>query len=465
MQDDNSDHTQQLALFRYGLIADLVHTPPGEKGLYGLIQKKADKEYTIPGSLRTRVASETIRDWLKKYRKGGFDALLTKERNDRGNPRKITQDVADLLIAIKEETPGLSVRKVIVAARKGNKVSEEVILAPSTVHSLLAKKGLMKKKTDEPTDKDHRRFSYQYAGDLFMCDVMHGPTVRTSGNKRQKTYLIAFIDDATRVIPHAAFAMSESTADFMPVFKQAIMRRGIPLRLFVDNGAAFRSQHLALACAKLGITLIHARAYHAQAKGKIERWFRTVRLQFLPTLAPSNTESLEALNRTLWAYVEMEYHRNLHRMLQETPLDHWAKVGLRVRFPEPGLDLDDLFLFETKRKVQKDRTISLNGLVYEIEAALVDETVTLRYDPAHPGEPVQVWHQSQYIHTAKLVNAYANCFVKRNRPSLALEIATPQEHTEQESKQSKAPKHAVEFAKFSQQNNLQDIPCTKHTSR
>lgn len=450
MQKDNSDLAQQLALFRYGLIADLTHLPPGSKGLYDLIQKKADKQYSIPGSSRTDIAAETIRDWLKKYRKGGFGALITKERHDRGQPRKLPQEVADLLCIIKEETPALSVRKVIALARKDNKVPLEVSLPPSTVHSLLAKKGLMKKKVDDPTDKDHRRFSYQYAGDLFMCDVMHGPTVRTPDNKRRKAYLIAFIDDATRVIPHAAFAMSESTADFMTVFKQAIMRRGIPQRLFVDNGAAFRSQHLELVCAKIGITLIHARAYHAQAKGKIERWFRTVRLQFLPLLTPSNTDSLEALNRALWTYIEMEYHHNVHRILDETPLDRWAKAGHKVRFPEPGLDLDDLFLFEAKRKVQKDRTVSLNGLVYEVDAALVDESVLLRYDPATPGEPVQVWHQGRHIHIAKLVDAYANCFVKRNRPSQALEVESSRNQQDQKEQPPPAtPKHTVNFTKLS----------------
>jgi transposase InsO family protein len=453
MQEDKSDITQQLALFRYGLIADLVHLPPGTKGLYALIKNKADSQYSIPGSFRTRVAEETIRDWLKKYRKGGFDALMTKERNDRGQPRNLPQEVADLLISIKDERPQLSVKQVITLAREDNKVPLEVNLPPSTVHSLLAKKGLMKKKADEPTDKDHRRFSFQYAGDLVMSDVMHGPTVRTGDNKRRKTYLIAFIDDATRVIPYAAFAMSEATADFMAVFKQAIMRRGIPQRLFVDNGSAFRSHHLELVCAKLGITLIHARAYHAQAKGKIERWFRTVRLQFLPMLAPSNTESLEALNRALWAYVEMEYHRNPHRILEETPLDRWAKVGQRVRFLEPGLDLDDLFLFEAKRKVQKDRTISLNGLVYEVDAALVDETVTLRYDPAIVGEPIQVWHKGLHIHVAKLVDAYANCFVKRNRPSQAIVVASSRNQRDKEDPQPTMPKHTVEFAKFSPANN------------
>lgn len=451
MQEDNPDQANQLALFRYGLIADFIHMPPGTKGLHGLIGKKAEKSYVIPGSSRTRVAPETIRDWLKKYRKDGFDGLLSKQRNDKGQSRRLVPEVADLLISIKEETPALSVKQVIAQALA--KIPAEVTLAPSTVHGLLAKKGLMKKKADDPNGKDHRRFSYPYAGDLFMCDVMHGPTVRTPDNKRRKTYLIAFIDDATRVIAFAAFAMSESTADFMPVFKQAIMRRGIPLRLFVDNGAAFRSQHLALVCARLGITLIHARAYHAQAKGKIERWFRTVRLQFLPLLTPENTKSLEALNRALWTYVEMEYHRNVHRILGETPLDCWARIGHKVRFPEPGLDLDELFLFETRRKVQKDRTVSLNGLVYEIEAALVNETVTLRFDPATPGEPVQVWHNGLPVQTAKLVDTYANCFVKRNRPTLALEVTPKTTRQDQKEEQPPAPRHSVEFARFSPENN------------
>jgi len=449
MQDDHLDPANQVALFRYGLIADLIHLPAGSKGLYRLIREKAEKSSSIPGTSRTRVAPETIRDRLKKYRKSGFDALLPKERNDKGRPRRLPPEVADLLTATKEERPELSVRQVIAPASA--KIPAGIRLAPSTVHGLLAGKGLMKKKADDPDGKDHRRFSYPFAGDLVMCDVMHGPTVRTAGNRRRKTYLIAFIDDAARVIPFAAFAMSESTADFMVVFKQAIMRRGIPLRLFVDNGAAFRSRHPALVCAKLGITLIHARAYHAQAKGKIERWFRTVRLQFMPLLAPADTESLEALNRALWSYVEMEYHRSHHRILGETPLDRRAMVGRKVRLPEPGLDLDDLFLFETKRKVHKDRTVSLGGQVDEVDAALVDETVTLRYDPAEPGEPVQVCHNGRFVHTATLLDAYANCFVKRNRPTLALEVATKPQH--QQDEPAPAPKHAVTFTGFSPENS------------
>lgn len=440
---------QQIAIFRYGLIADLVQLPPGAKGLHALIRQKADKDYAIPGSRRNQVAAETIRDWLKKYRKGGFDALIPKERRDKGLSRRLPQEVADSLLAKKEEHPDLSVAKLIKEVVNAELVPDHLMLAPSTVHKLLFRHGLMQKSPEDPSANDHLRFTYSHAGELFMSDVMHGPAVRTPEGRKRKTFLIAFIDDATRVIPYAAFALSESTAAFLPVLKQAIMRRGIPVRLFVDNGAAFRSQHLELVCAKLGITLIHARAYHPQAKGKIERWFRTVRLQFLPTLSEANTKSLTDLNRALITYVETEYHRSPHRMLAESPLDRWAKVGHKVRYPEPGLDLDDLFLFEAKRKVHKDRTVSLDGLVYEVDAALVNETVTLRYDPATQLNQIQIWHKGRHEQDAKLVDVYANCFVKRNRPSQDLTVIAPADK-QPDLPPPRQPKHTVNFTKLSE---------------
>jgi len=444
---DTNDLSEQIGLFRYGVIADFVHLPPGTKGLYSLIKKKAERKYLIPGSRRTRVAEETIRSWLTSYRKDGFDGLLPKIRADKGKARKLPVEVADVLLTVKEEEPDLTVPLVIKKARKSGTIPDEMRLPESTVYKLLARHGLTGKKKSPA--KDHRRFSYQHAGDLFMSDVMHGPAVRTEGGRKRKTYLIAFIDDATRVIPYAAFALSENTAAFMKVLKQAILRRGIPMRLFVDNGSAFRSQHLSLVCAKLGITLIHARPYHAEAKGKIERWFRTIRLQFLPMLTEKNKQNLEAINRALWTYIEIEYHRTPHRILKETPLDRWAQVGQKVRYPEPGVDLDDLFLFESRRKVQKDRTVSLNGVVYEIDASLVGETVILRYNPANQGDIIEVCHNNCFVHEAKRVDTYANCFVKRDRPSNSIkEINKEKTRSETDGDQSSTITHTVDFSKI-----------------
>lgn len=416
MTDTPSDLRHEIALFRYGLIAEFVQEPPGKPGLYARLEAKAAQRYTIPGSTRTRVAVETLRDWIKHYRRGGFDALLPRPRADRGQARSLPAEVAEALLRLKEEQPHLSVRALIERACADGLTTPA--LAPSTVHRLLTRHGLMDKSGDEPTCKDRRRFAFACAGQLWMSDVMHGPSVAVEGKRRRKTYLIAFLDDATRVLPYAAFALSENTRAFLPVFKQALLRRGLCERLYVDNGANYRSRHLALVCAKLGVALIHARPYQPQGKGKIERFFRTLRAQFLTALQPEDTASLAALNRRLWAWVEGEYHHSPHRGLEgDTPLERWARTAESVRFPEPGMDLDDLFLFEALRKVQKDRTVSLDGVPYEVDAALVGERVTLRYAPASAQRGVQVWHDGRFVATAKPVDLYANCFVKRDRPS------------------------------------------------
>jgi putative transposase len=423
----DEQYRQALALFRYGLIGELTHLPAGSPGLYARLREKARADYVIPGTTRTRVAPETLRHWLKDYRRGGFEALLPKGRADRGRSRALPQAVADALMSLKDEQPRLSIPQLIRAVRECGVAPASLGLAPATVHRLLSRAGLMHKEVCDPSSKDRRAFAFAHAGELWMSDVMHGPSVTVPGRGRRKAYLIAFIDDATRVIPYCAFTLAENTQAFLIVFKQALMRRGIPHRLYVDNGANYRSQQLALVCAKLGVALIHARPYQPAGKGKIERWFRTVRAQLLSRLAPQDSASLEALNRRLWAWVEGEYHHTAHRGLEDqTPLDRWAMSAQKVRLPGPQLDLDALFLFEAKRRVQRDRTVSLNGTIFEVDALLVGETVTLRYDPAAPASRgIEVWHKDQFVSRATVLDAYANCFVRRNRPSQSVEADTP----------------------------------------
>ena len=270
MNDSHDDLRQEIALFRYGVIADLVHLPVGAPGTGALMRAKAEQSYSIPGSDRTRVAANTIRGWVKLYRRGGFDALYPRPRTDRGQPRRLAPEVAERLVALKTENRARSVRAIIKMARDEG---IEDPLAPSTVHRLLSREGLFDRKP--PDGADRRRFAFREAGELWMSDVMHGPRVRI-GRSRRKTYLIAFIDDATRVVPFAAFAASENVRAFLPVFKNALIRRGLPQRLYVDNGAAYRSRQLALVCARMGVVLVHARPYQPAGKGKIERFFRTL---------------------------------------------------------------------------------------------------------------------------------------------------------------------------------------------
>ena len=409
---------EDVALFRYGAISPLLHEDgPVRQRIVELSRRR----HLIPGSDRTRVAPSTIADWLRAYRRGGFEALKPKRRSDRGQPRGLSADAVEILLAVKRDMPHLSVRLAIIEARRNPDMPAGMPLPPSTVHRLFAREGLMAR-DEAPPAQDRRRFAYEFAGELWMSDVMHGPKVRDSRGRARRTYLIAFIDDATRVVPWAAFALSEGVAAFLPVLRGALLRRGIPQRLYCDNGAAFRSRQLSAVCARLGIALIHATPRSPAGKGKIERWFRTVREQFLPGLSAQDAASLEALNRRLHAWVEGEYHHAPHRGLDRmTPLDKWASCGDRARRAAPGLDLDDMFLFEDRRLVRADRTVSLKGRHYEVEAHLVGRNVVLRHDPAAPpGRPLKVVSGGRPAGEAIPLDQHGNARARRQEPENAL---------------------------------------------
>lgn len=225
---------QAVALFRYGLIAEFLHRPNNQRGLYQRLRQKASQDYQIPGSLRQRVAAETLRHWIKDYKRGGIDALKPKPRNDLGRSRALPQQLADQLLSLKEEQPHLSVAQLIDSLTPAPTPATALPAwrpCASTVYRLLRRAGLMDKSAEHTTglDADRRRFAFEHPGQLWMSDVMHGPSVTLAGSRtRRKAYLIAFLDDATRVVPYCAFALAESTQAFLPVFKQALMRRGIP---------------------------------------------------------------------------------------------------------------------------------------------------------------------------------------------------------------------------------------------
>jgi len=201
------------------------------------ILRISHEQHQIPGSLRTRVAQSTLREWLKLYREGGFDALKPRKRGDTGHPRALAADLAERLLQCKEAEPDLSIRLIIEQLRDQGIIGKEQHVPISTVHRLFKSHGVMSKcsQAEGGIKEDRRRFAYLEAGQLWMSDVMHGPSVPApDGRRKKKTYLIAFIDDATRVISHAQFAFAENTREFLPVFKLALLKRGLPQRLFVE---------------------------------------------------------------------------------------------------------------------------------------------------------------------------------------------------------------------------------------
>ena len=337
MNDADSDRRQNIALFRYGLIADLLQPSPDDKGLNERLAAKAALDYTIPGSTRTRVAAETLRDWLKAYRRGGFDALLPKERADRGLARALPAAAVEALLAAKEGNPKLSVQLVIREARKCADVPPAI--APAVLHRASA--------ADPPWPDGQTQGRPGRSGSAPLrlrpgrADVDERCDARAERPGRRSAQAQDLPDrlhrrchpgrPLRRLCPVGEHRHLPAGA---PAGDRA--RRGLPQRLYVDNGANYRSQHLALVCAKLGIALIHARPYRPQGKGKIARWFKTIRAQLLTRLTAEDTANLAALNRRLAAWIEGEYHHTPHRGLAGlAPLEQWAQSAEGVRFPEP----------------------------------------------------------------------------------------------------------------------------------
>lgn len=285
-QSDQKQH-QEVALFRYERIADLLRLEPGSREWSRRLRERAAEECSIPGSTRRRVSQATLRRWVRAYRTEGLDGLYPQVRCDRGRRRALDGEVADLLVGIKERHPELPVRKVIEQARSKGSLPSTVKLAPTTVYRLLRDQGLMQPASGEQSPQDMYRWGYSAAGDLWMSDVMHGPQIRRVQKgrpRKQKSYLLAFLDDCTRIVPHAEFAFGERYADLLPVFKRALLKRGVPERLYCDNGAVYRCHDLRIACANLNIQLLHARAYRPQGKAWTSyctlwaRWWQTRQL-------------------------------------------------------------------------------------------------------------------------------------------------------------------------------------------
>jgi hypothetical protein len=246
---------------------------------------------------------------------------------------------------------------------------------------------------------------------------MHGPQVQHE-DKLRKTYLIAFIDDHSRLIPHAAFFFSEGVQSYLSALEHALITRGLPRKLYVDNGSAFRSHHLELVTSSIGIALIHATPYMPQGKGKIERFFRTVRSGFLLDAPKTN---IDAINAAFATWLQQNYHQRKHSATGQTPFDRFT-AHLHCLKMAPN-NLKDHFRARARRRVAKDRTVTLDGRLYEAPVSLIGQQVELFFHPQDP-ECVEIRFQQQSYGILRLVNLAVNCRVKRDRNS-QIQIITP----------------------------------------
>jgi transposase InsO family protein len=344
------------------------------------------------------VSERTLERYLEAYRKGGWDALKPKKRTASGRT-KLDQRLLRQAIALRQERPERSVEQLIFLLEESGaaKVGQ---IASSTLSRHLRAHGVSRKQLAHAAPiSTFRRFEASDILELLQADFKHFIYLPDPRNpkKTRKTILLAILDDYSRYVVHAQIYWDEKLPRLEDSLKKAILRHGIPETFYCDNGSAFSAQHLQRICGRLGIRLSHSKPYRPQGRGKVERLFQFVDSSFRPEVQAlvnkGEVTTLEELNAALRSWLDGYYHAREHGSTKQSPRARF-EASLKPRKRKPLVELNELFLWEETRKVDKTGCIQLGGNTYEVDSSLARRTVALRYDPFDLSQ-LQVWHGEQ----------------------------------------------------------------------
>lgn len=379
-----------------------------------------------------KYAPKTLESWYCDYMKGGMDALKPGVRGDKGGHRRIDAELGEKIIEKKKlypKAPDTVIYEMLI--KEGIITADQVSL--TTLYRFvnsLTKKGNLKLEEE----KEMKRFSHQYINELWQTDLMYGPYI-TEGRKNKATYLFAYIDDASRLISHAQFYYAQNFDVLRHSFKEAVLKRGVPRLLYTDNGKIYRSQQFEYMCASLSCTLIHAQPFSPNEKGKIERFFLTVRKRFLSEINQAEIKTIEDLNQRFFRWLEEDYQRKPHSSLNSlSPLDIFMSQVSRIRIISDPASIKEKFLLRINRTVAHDATFTINNILFETDQRFANSRVEIRYDPEWlnaANTPVLIYSDDKRIGEGRQVDFYGNAHMKRKgRPSGS---AAPKENQQDKS--------------------------------
>lgn len=386
------------ALWRFGIIAGLLHRDPDGLPLSAQIAQLAKQGVLTLAGERKYLSPDTLRGWLSRYRCRGLAGLADRVRKDK-HTTSVSPEVQEAFRRVREAHPFWTVKRILRQLRESG-VWDGRKPGRSSFYRFVTVQGLRRKTDTVQPPGEVRSFEYPHFGDLWTADFLHGPRVR-NGVHTAKAYLHAIIDDATRYVVAACFHTAEDTEALIGDLMLAVRRFGVPRRFYTDNGAAFRSKHLQLVAARLGMSLPHTPPGQPRGRGKIERWFRTVRDQFL---GGTGTVTLAKLNEDLQKFIA-SYHQTIHASLEMSPLNRKdIDGGPPLKQIDPIRNIDALFQMETEKTVQADGCIRLRGCRYEIKNALPGQKIKISY---LPWDKATIWAGENRV-PVKPLNLYAN---------------------------------------------------------
>jgi len=351
-------------------------------------------------------AVRTLEDWWYAYKKGGFNALLPAPRSDQGRTRVLDEATAAWVLEQVTQNPQIPVKVLYGHWDQQGRPLPSV----SVIYRHLRRQGLDRAslRAGRLESGPTKAFETPHVNDLWMVDFSPGPTLRV-GDKSLPTHLCVLIDDHSRLLPFAAYYRQANTEAFHHALKEAVLRRGLPRKLYTDQGKPFINAHTRIVCAQLGIRLLHCRPYHSWSKGKIERVIFSIQQGFESTLRLEGNQAhdLDQLNAKLSAWIQTVYHQRIHSSIQESPEARFQRAAKTLRHLEADQDIDRLFYLHLYRAVRKNGTIRLDGQLYEVPLSLRALKVQLRFDP-FTRQRLEVWYQNKLIGLARKAPLHLN---------------------------------------------------------
>ena len=405
----DQERRQSIALMRYSVIAPLITGLSDEyDSLEAFYRNASAKGVTHPDGTLKHYAPSTIEKWYRNYKQHGFDALVPTGRADLGKPRKLDDELQEQIRYLKSNYPRMSAAAICRQLQDNGSIKNGEV-SPSTVNRYINRISLKMKKTASP---DMRRYERPHINEVWCGDSSVGPYLKTDDGRKHKVYIIALIDDASRFIVGIDLFFKDNFVNLMSVMKSAVARYGRPQMFNFDNGSSYKNKQMELLAARIGSVVHYDQPYTPTQKAKIERWFRTLKDQWLSSLDIRDFHSLDELRGSLFSYVQ-SYNQSVHSSLHgKSPQDRFFSEPDRIR-RLPDEEIDHCFLLEIERRVSSDSVIVIDQTEYEVDCRFAKQRIKLRYSPDR--KDIFIVEADGTLTPIRLLNKTENAFVRREK--------------------------------------------------
>lgn len=402
----------EIALMRYATIAPLIagldEEYPSKTAFY---LEASEKGSLGPDGKIHHYAPATIERWYLDYQKHGFDALVPKGRADAGMSRKLDDDLKERIRYFKTNYPRMSASAIYRQLKSDGSIINGQV-SESTICRFVNQ---LQNELRQTPNRDMRRYERPHINEVWCGDSSVGPRLTDKEGKKHRVYVIALLDDASRFIVGINVFYNDNFINLMSVMKSAVAKYGRPKVLNFDNGKSYKNKQMELLTARIGTTLSYCQPYTPTGKAKIERWFRTMKDQWMASLDMQDFHSLDELRGSLHSYVQ-HYNQTPHSSLHgKSPQDRFFAEPEQIRrIPDEQIDKD--FLLEIERRVSADSVIVIDQIEYEVDYRFAKQRIRLRYSPDM--KDIFVVEPDGSLTPIRILNKIENAQIKREKVRL-----------------------------------------------